>query len=122
MPDMISLIKYLDMNELEINIKEGKPYVIVLVDDLCPACQKYKPIVEFFSEKFADKIPVYLLRLENLSALSKITNFSYIEGVPHSFFILGRTILSEVAGVLRFNDFNCAINNLLNATVHQIVR
>jgi thiol-disulfide isomerase/thioredoxin len=116
--EIISPIKYLSLPEIEKKAKESKAYVVVILDDWCPASQEYKPIVEFFAEKYEDKLDFYIMRSENLNELKCIQDFGSVSSIPYTFFILGKTILTEFPGARSFNCFKTAVSNMLNFEKH----
>jgi len=114
MTEAISPVKYLSLPEIKRNAKEGKPYIVVILDDWCPASQEYKPTVEFFAEQYDKRLDFYVMRSENLGELKNIQDFHSVSCIPYTFFILGETILAEVPGAMRLNNFKTAVSNMFN--------
>jgi len=110
----ISPIKYPTLSDIKENSDLGKPCVLIFLSEWCPACQEYKPVVEYYAEKYEKKVSVYIVRPENVKKLSKIFPCDQIKYIPYTFFILGKTVMKEIPGSLPFDDFKLAIENLYN--------
>ncbi len=94
------------------------PAIVVFMNEWCPACQEYKPILEFFSEKYEDRVGIYVIRSEEAMAVTGLPTKG-ITSIPYSFFLLGRAILAEVPGALRFLDFDKVVKTLYRSFVDE---
>jgi hypothetical protein len=112
--ETLSPIKFLNIPEVEEYFSKGLPYIVVILDDWCPASQEFKPIVEYFAEKYLLEIPIIVMRSENLKKINRFIDINDIKYIPFTIFMLGKTVLAEVPGAMRFNDFKTAVVNLLN--------
>jgi thiol-disulfide isomerase/thioredoxin len=108
----ISPIQYPRPAAIRERMASGKPSVLVFMSEWCPACQEFKPIVEFFAEKYEGMISVFVVRPENLGDLPGILPEGRIQSIPYTLFVLGKTLVGEVPGALRFYDFASAMETL----------
>lgn len=107
-------IKSYKNGSLDKAIKGKNPFVIVIIDDWCPACQEYKPIIEFMSEKYYRDISFFVLRTDEIKNHEFFSSVGNIDAIPCSFFYIGNTQLLKVPGSIRIHDFQTAIQNLIH--------
>jgi thiol-disulfide isomerase/thioredoxin len=91
-----------------------QPFIVVILDDWCPACQEFKPIVEYFAEKYFEAVPVFIIRSDEIFKFDFLKSLRKISTIPYSLFFIGENLCCEAPGAIRFNYFKTAIINLMN--------
>jgi thiol-disulfide isomerase/thioredoxin len=100
------------LTELKKDINSNNPFLVVVSSDWCPACQEYKPVLEFYAEKYENKVNIYIIHTELLDESLDEVLKAQINAIPTTFFFLGSTKIAEVPGAISFKNFRSAISSL----------
>lgn len=110
-------VQSIDADSLQKHAKEGTAYVLTVLSEWCPACQEFKPVVEFLAEKYGSSFVSYVADPEDMPLEGFDPNApSRVDSIPYTFFVLGGTIIAEIAGAMSFQDYENALRTLVRNT------
>ena len=94
---------------LEEAFTSKKPFLITYLDDWCPACQEFKPVVEYYAERYSDVLDFFVIRSEDPASDSLMSLLGQVDSIPCTWLMLGSEVLTRIPGAMRFSHMGAVI-------------